>query len=131
MSKIPALLRVLMVLYIVVALIAVWRFIEVLEIDLFTLGAGPVVYGIWHQKPWTLIVMRVYLAVQTLAFSALGVTAVIAYQLTPEDVIVTFKGMTIPMLPLVLSIILLLVFQFFVAFKPQTKNYFNTNTVTS
>ncbi|RJY17869.1 hypothetical protein D5R81_07350 [Parashewanella spongiae] len=127
----PALLRVLMMMYIMVVLIAVWRFFEVQEVDLFTLGAAPVIFGIWHQKPWTLIVMRVYLAIQTLAFSALGVTAIIAYQLTPEDVVVTFKGVTIPMLPLVLSIILLLGFQIFVAFTKQTKHYLKTNTVTS
>ena len=120
----PFSLRLLSFFYVLVIVAAVWRFIDTNSLEVFTLGVLPVLYGIWKVQPWTLIVLRIYLACQTLGLAALGMTAIIAYQLTPQDVTVIFKGHQIPMLPLVATTIGLLAFQWWVAFNHSSKNYF-------
>ncbi|RYV03467.1 hypothetical protein SOPP22_04165 [Shewanella sp. OPT22] len=120
----PFSLRILSVLYVFIVVAAVWRFVDANSIEVFTVGVLPVLYGIWRVESWTLIVLRIYLACQTLGVVALGAAAVIAYQITPEDVKVVFEGHNIPMLPLVVAIIGLLSFQWWVAFSAQNIKYF-------
>ncbi|MGB0892873.1 MAG: hypothetical protein ACPGUD_00570 [Parashewanella sp.] len=124
MQKQPITLRFLSVLYILVIAAAIWRFIETKELEMFTIGVLPVLYGLWTRQSWTLIVLRIYLAIQILGVSALGMTGVIAWFISPQDVTVVFKGITIPMLPLVLVIIGLVVFQVWIAFSASSKQYF-------
>ena len=120
----PFSLRLLSFFYVLVVIIAAWRFVDTHSLEVFTLGVLPVLYGIWKVKSWTLIVLRIYLACQTLGLAALGMTAIIAYQLTPQDVVVMFKGHQIPMLPLVVTTLGLLVFQWWVAFNPNCNSFF-------
>ncbi|WP_133405653.1 hypothetical protein [Parashewanella tropica] len=123
-------LKVLTALYILVLLAAIWRFLDTSRLELFTLGVIPVLYGIFKDKAWTLICLRVYLAIQILGVSALAMTAIIAYQITPQDVAVNFKGMNIPLLPLSISVVLLLIFQLWVAFSKENRQYFSRFTAT-
>lgn len=118
-------LILLIVLYVIFSIAAVWRAIDIGTIDVFTLGVVPVLIGMLIRAPWSNAVLKVYVALQALGFSALGVTAILAYQITPEDVRVVIAGEELPMLPLILSIIALLVFQFSVAFSSKTKRYLN------
>ncbi len=120
----PTSLRLLSCFYILLLIIAVWRFVDTNSLEVFTLGVLPVLYGIWKVKPWTLIALRAYLVCQTLAFSALAVTAIIAYVLTPQDVKVVFKGQNIPMFPLILGICGLLAFQWWAAFNNKNISFF-------
>ncbi|MBM7073241.1 hypothetical protein JQC92_14590 [Shewanella sp. 202IG2-18] len=120
----PLSLRILSIFYVLIVIAAVWRFVDANSLEMFTVGVLPVLYGVWRVESWTLIVLRVYLACQTLGVVALGATAVIAYQITPEDVKVVFEGHTIPMLPLVVAIIGFLSFQWWVAFSVKNIKYF-------
>ncbi len=123
MSKPSLSLVLLIALYCVLSIAAIWRAIDIASLDLFSLGVVPVLIGILIRAPWSAIVLKIYVILQTLGLSALGVTAILAYQITPEDVKVVVSGNDIPMLPLILVIIALVIFQFSVAFSAKTKAY--------
>lgn len=128
MSK-PSLPLILLIgLYVVLSIAAFWRAVEIASLDLFSLGVVPVLIGILIRAPWSAVVLKIYVILQTLGLSALGVTAILAYQITPEDVKVVISGNEIPMLPLVCCIIALVVFQFSVAFSSRTKSYLSKQT---
>ncbi len=84
--------------------------------------------GIIMRAPWSSLVLKIYLGMQTLGCSALGITAIIAYRITPEDVKVVFAGHNIPMQPLVISVISLLLVQYWVAFSKVTYHYLSGKT---
>jgi hypothetical protein len=113
----------LICLYVVVALIALWRTIEIQRLDLFTIGVIPVLIGLVLRTTWAGLVLKIYLGVQTLAFAALAATAIIAYQITPEEVKVIFYGKDIPIPAIAAVALLLLIFQWWVAFSAATKQY--------
>lgn len=119
----PKRLILLIALYTLFAIVALLRAVATASFDLFTLGVFPVLFGILTQAPWSSLVLKIYLGLQTLGLSALGVTAIIAYRITPQDVKVVIEGHNIPMLPLVLSIIALLLVQYWIAFSRVTRDY--------
>ncbi|QYJ79255.1 hypothetical protein [Shewanella acanthi] len=124
----PKRLLLLILLYTLFAIVALWRAVATASFDLFTLGVLPVLAGIMMRAPWASVVLKVYLALQTLGFTALGITAIIAYRVTPEDVKVILAGHNIPMLPLVASIILLLLIQYWIAFSKVSHRYLRQST---
>lgn len=124
----PKRLILLTALYCLFSIVALWRAITTRSFDLFTLGVLPVLVGILMRAPWSSLVLKIYLGMQTLGFSALGITAVIAYRITPEDVKVFFAGKQIPMLPLVIGIIAMLLVQYWAAFSKVTYQYLSGKT---
>lgn len=123
MTKPPLPLSLLMALYVVLAIGAIWRTVSLGGIDIFTFGVVPVLIGLLIRAPWAAIVLKIYIALQTLGFGALAVTAIIAYQITPEDVKVVIQGTSIPMPLVAISIVVLLGLQYWVAFKKSTQCY--------
>lgn len=84
--------------------------------------------GIILRAPWSSLVVKIYLGLQTLGFSALGITAIIAYRITPQDVKVVFAGHNIPIQPLVICIISLLLVQYWVGLSKVTHHYLSRKT---
>lgn len=122
--KRPHLAMLLLIcLYLVTSVIAVWRTLATQSLDLFTIGVIPVVIGLLLRAEWAGLLLKIYIAIQTIAFSALGMTAVIAYQITPEEVKVVFKGQQISISLIVVVVSLLLLFQWWVALSKSTKAY--------
>ncbi|WP_394203743.1 hypothetical protein [Shewanella waksmanii] len=126
MTRPPLPLLVLILLYSLLAIVAIWRAVDTLSMDLFSLGVIPVLIGIFLKAKWTTVVLKVYIAIQTLGLAALATTAIIAYQITPEDVKVVVNGELIPIPLIAITAILLLGFQLFTAFSKSTKSYLNS-----
>ncbi|MCG9695518.1 hypothetical protein [Shewanella sp. Isolate11] len=124
----PALL-LLICLYFIIAILAVLRTLETHNLDLFTAGVIPVLIGILWRTPWANLVLKIYIAIQTLGFVALGATGIIAYQITPEDVKVVLFGRNIPMSVISIVVIVFMLFQWWVAFRPSTKHYLSSSEV--
>ncbi len=123
MTRPPLPLLLLMLMYLLLAIVALWRAIDTQSMDLFSLGVIPVLIGMVLKAKWATVVLKVYIAIQALGFSALATTAILAYQISPEDVKVVVDGQSIP-IPLIAAIaILLLAFQLFIAFSKSTKSY--------
>lgn len=119
----PKRLMLLVLLYTLGSIAALLRAASTLSLDLFTLGVLPVLAGILLRAPWSSLLLKIYIGMQTLGVTALGVTAIIAYRLTPQDVKVEFSGHNIPLIPLALSIIALLALQYWIAFSRRTYAY--------
>ncbi|GIU38743.1 hypothetical protein [Shewanella colwelliana] len=116
-------LSLLIALYLVIAVIALWRTIDTQAMDLFSLGVLPVLIGLYLRASWAGVVLKVYIAIQTLGFTALATTGIIAYQITPEDVKVVFNGQELPLPLIAILVVSLLAFQWWVAFTASTKRY--------
>ena len=123
MKKPPLALSILMFLYIILASVALFRAISIQSVDLFSLGVIPVLVGLILRSRWASIIFKVYLAIQTLGLSALGGTAIIAYQISPQDVKVIIDGHNIPVAAVAAIAIVLLTFQIYVALAGSTKQY--------
>lgn len=119
----PKRLVLLIALYCLVSIAALLRAYLTQSFDLFSLGVLPVLAGILIRAPWASLVLKIYLGMQTLGLSALGITAILAYRISPEEVKVIFAGQHIPMLPLVCSIIALLLLQYWIAFSEVSYRY--------
>lgn len=119
----PLALSILMGLYTLLAAIALYRAISIQAIDLFSLGVLPVLVGFALRAQWAGIIFKIYLAIQTLGLSALAGTAIIAYQISPEDVKVVIDGRDISIPLIAVTGVLLLSFQIYVAFAKSTKLY--------
>ncbi|MPY25925.1 hypothetical protein FM037_02090 [Shewanella psychropiezotolerans] len=123
MKKPPLGLSILMFLYFALALIALFRAVNTQAVDLFSLGVIPVLIGLLLRTNWASIVFKVYLGIQTLGLSALGGTAIIAYQISPQDVKVILDGHDIPVPLIAIVATLLLSFQIYLALAKSTKAY--------
>ncbi|MCG9730262.1 hypothetical protein L1D44_10410 [Shewanella sp. Isolate13] len=123
MTKPHPLLAILMFLYALLAIAALWRTLSTQAFDLLTLGVFPVLYGLIMRRFWAGVVLKIYLAIQTVALLALATAAIIAYQITPEDVVVIVKGQNIPIVAIVVAALIAMTFQFWVAFSPKTRLY--------
>ncbi|WP_299009044.1 hypothetical protein [uncultured Shewanella sp.] len=129
--KMPPLpLLLLIIAYCFTAVFAIIRSLNIHSIDLFTLGVIPVIAGLLLRTTWAGIIFKLYLGIQTLGFTAFGITAVVAYQITPEDVKVVLNNQVIPMQYLVPSILFALIFQYWVAFSSKTKRYLQAHIKT-
>lgn len=127
MKKPHPLLAILMALYVLLAFAALWRTATTQTFDLFTLGVFPVLYGLILRRFWAEVLLKIYLVIQTVALLALATAAIIAYQITPEDVKVIFQGRDIPISAIVISALIAMSFQYSVAFSQKTKNYLKQN----
>ncbi|MCL1050100.1 hypothetical protein L2755_10740 [Shewanella abyssi] len=123
MKKPHPILAILMFFYVLLAFAALWRTATTQSFDLFTLGVFPVLYGLVQRRFWAGVVLKIYLAIQTVALLALATAAVIAYQITPEDVKVVFQGRNIPISAIVITAFIAMSFQYWVAFSQKTKHY--------
>ncbi|SQH74946.1 conserved membrane protein of unknown function [Shewanella benthica] len=123
MKKPPLGLSILMLLYFALALVALFRAVNTQAVDLFSLGVIPVLIGLVLRTNWASIVFKVYLGIQTLGLSALGGTAIIAYQISPQDVKVILDGHDIPVPLIAIVAMLLLSFQIYLALAKSTKDY--------
>lgn len=123
MKKPHPMLAVLMFIYALLAFAALWRTATTQSYDLFTLGVFPVLYGLIMRRYWAAVVLKIYLVIQTVALLALATAAVIAYQITPEDVKVIFQGRDIPISAIVISALVAMSFQYWIAFSQKTKDY--------
>ncbi|MEZ9197403.1 MULTISPECIES: hypothetical protein [unclassified Shewanella] len=123
MKKPHPMLAVLMFIYVLLAFAALWRTATTQSYDLFTLGVFPVLYGLIMRRYWAAVVLKIYLVIQTVALLALATAAVIAYQITPEDVKVIFQGRDIPISAIVISALVAMSFQYWIAFSQKTKDY--------
>ncbi|MBL4816007.1 MAG: hypothetical protein JKY74_11045 [Shewanella sp.] len=126
MKKPPLGLSILMFLYFALALVALFRAVNTQAVDLFSLGVIPVLIGLVLRTNWASIVFKVYLGIQTLGLSALGGTAIIAYQISPQDVKVILDGHDIPVPLIAIIASLLLSFQIYLALAKSTKAYLQT-----
>lgn len=120
-----------MFIYALVAIAALWRTFTTLNFDLLTLGVFPVLYGLITRQFWAAVVLKIYLAIQTVALLALATAAVIAYQITPEDVKVIYQGQNIPISAIVAIAIVVMSFQYWIAFSHKTKQYLTSGTLAS
>ncbi|RLV58152.1 hypothetical protein D5018_18830 [Parashewanella curva] len=130
MEKTTLSLKILSFMYCLVAIIGVWRIFDAGVIELFTFGVLPILYGVFTHKSWTLILLKIYLAIQLIGICGFSIVGFIAYQINPDDVVITFKGINIPLIPLSISVVILLVFQFWVAFSKENRRYFSRFTAT-
>ncbi|MCL1068616.1 hypothetical protein L2735_17740 [Shewanella olleyana] len=121
--KPPRRLIILMTFYFLLSILALLRSYSIQGIDLFTIGVIPVLFGLVKRTQWAGMVFKIYLGIQTLAALALTTTAIIAYQITPEDVKVEFNGINLPIPAIAMIIVMVLGFQYWVAFSQKTKNY--------
>ncbi len=131
MTKPHPLLAILMFIYGLVAIAALWRTFTTLNFDLLTLGVFPVLYGLITRQFWAAVVLKIYLAIQTVALLALATAAVIAYQITPEDVKVIYQGQNIPISTIVVTAIIIMGFQYWIAFSQKTKRYLTSKAPSS
>ncbi|MGX9460435.1 hypothetical protein ACWXWU_04245 [Shewanella sp. A14] len=122
-SQMPMRVILLITLYVVLAIIALWRATAFQAFDLLTLGVIPVAIGLLKRATWTKVLLLSYVGLQSLGLAAVTTTAVIAYQITPEDVKLVFQGYNIPLLPLWLMSVSLVVFQWWVGLSNVTRNY--------
>ncbi|WP_394147683.1 hypothetical protein [Shewanella atlantica] len=118
----PALF-IIMFLYSILAIVAIYRAVSTQSVDLFSLGVIPVLVGLAMRTSWAGIAFKVYLFIQTLGLAALAGTAIIAYQVTPDDVKVVINNQEIPVPLIALLGVTLLGFQFGVAFSKKTNAY--------
>ncbi len=116
-------LSLLMFLYSVLAIVALFRAVNTQAVDLFSLGVIPVLIGLILRTHWANIVFKIYLCIQTLGLSTFGITAIIAFQISPEDVKVIIYGHDIPVPAIALIAIILLLFQIYLALAKSTKIY--------
>jgi len=121
-------LSIIMLLYAILAIVALWRAVSIQAIDLFSLGVIPVLLGLAMRTSWAGIAFKVYLFIQALGLAALAGTAIIAYQITPDEVKVVLNNQEIPVPLIAVSGLLLLAFQFWVAFSKTTKAYLVRDT---
>jgi hypothetical protein len=122
--RMPIRVMLLISLYVVLTLVAIWRAITFQAFDLLTLGVIPMLIGIVQRAAWTKILLLSYVSLQTLGLAAMTTTAVIAYQITPDDVKLVFQGYNIPLIPLWLLLLSLVVFQWWVGLSNVTRDYF-------
>ncbi|MCL1146492.1 hypothetical protein AB4298_14125 [Shewanella sp. 10N.261.52.F9] len=131
MSKPHPLLAIFMFIYALLAVAALWRTFTMQTFDLLTLGVFPVLYGLITRQFWAAVVLKIYLAIQTVALLALATAAVIAYQITPEDVKVIYQGRNIPISGIVVTAVIVMSFQYWIAFSHKTREYLNSKTTSN
>lgn len=120
----PLLLSILICLYTLLAGAAIWRALATLSIDVFSLGVVPVLLGLIFRASWASLVLKIYIGLETLGLSALGIVAIIAYKVTPQDIEnLSFMGhsLSIPLLAVVG--IGLIALQIWIALHPSTCAY--------
>ena len=130
-NKRPFSILLLILLYSIFTLIALWRATQYASFDILTMGVLPVLVGLLIQARWTKVVLFFHLGLQTLVFVALTTTAVIAYQITPEDVKLEFAGYNISITLAVVVAITLLAIQWWAALHHKTRAYLNTQGIST
>jgi hypothetical protein len=121
--RMPIRVMLLISLYVVLTIIAIWRATTYQAYDLLTLGVIPVFIGLIRRASWTKVLLISYVGLQTLGLTAITTTAIIAYQITPDDVKLVFQGYDIPLIPLWLLLLSVVVFQWWVGLSNVTRDY--------
>ncbi|UJF22691.1 hypothetical protein [Shewanella sp. OMA3-2] len=123
--KRPLGIILLIALYTLFTLIALWRATQHAAFDILTLGVLPVLVGLLMQAKWAKIVLFFHLGLQTLVLIAMGTTALIAFQITPEDVIIEFNGQIIPIWMVTCTATSLITLQWWAALNHKVRQYLN------
>ncbi|WP_244212494.1 hypothetical protein [Shewanella livingstonensis] len=121
--RMPIRVVLLISLYVLLTIIALWRAVSFEAYDLLTLGGIPIFIGFIKRAAWAKVLLLSYVGLQTLGLAAITTTAVIAYQITPEDVKLVFQGYDIPLIPLWFFLLSVMVFQWWVGLSNATCNY--------
>lgn len=127
--KRPLGIILLIALYSLFTLIALWRATQYAAFDILTLGVLPVLVGLLIRAKWAKIVLFFHLGLQILVLIAMGTTALIAYQITPEDVKIEFNGQIIPIWIVTCTAISLVTLQWWAALNHKSRQYFNNVSV--
>ena len=127
-QQMPIRVTLLIVLYAFFTLIAIWRATTFYTFDILTLGVIPVLIGLILRASWAKVLLLSYISLQTLEFLAMSTTALIAYQITPEDVKLVFQGYNIPLIPLTILLCSLIAFQWWVGLSKITGHYLAKKT---
>ncbi|UCX03483.1 hypothetical protein [Shewanella glacialimarina] len=123
--KRPLGIILLTALYSLFTIIALWRATQYATFDILTLGVLPVLVGLLIRAKWAKIVLFFHLGLQTLVLIAMGATALIAYQITPEDVKIEFNGQIIPIWIVASAAISLVTLQWWAALNHKARQYLN------
>ena len=121
--RMPIRVMLLISLYVVLTIVAAWRATTYQAYDLLTLGVVPVFIGLIQRAAWTKVLLISYVGLQTLGLTAMTTTAIIAYQITPDDVKIVFQGYNVPLIPLWLLLLGVVVFQWWVGLSNVTRDY--------
>lgn len=124
-AKRPLGIILLITLYTLFTLIALWRATQYAAFDILTLGVLPVLVGLLIHAKWAKIVLFFHLGLQTLVLMAIGTTTLIAFQITPEDVKIEFNGQIIPIWIVACGAISLLALQWWAALSHKARQYLN------
>lgn len=122
-AHMPIRIRLLISLYAVVCVIAIWRTTTFQSFDLLTLGLIPALIGLVKRAAWTKVLLLSYASLQTIGLAAITTTAIIAYKITPDDVKLVFLGYNIPLIPLWILLLSIVVFQWWVGLSNTTRDY--------
>jgi hypothetical protein len=117
-------LLLLMALYSLFAIAAIIRAYATQTVDMFSLGVIPVLIGLICRAPWASLVLKIYIGLETLGLSALGIIAIVAHYVSP-DLIANLQFMNHPIsIPWIAILSLFLIAaQLWVALHPSTRAY--------
>jgi hypothetical protein len=123
-SRPPMPLLLLMALYTLFAIAAIVRAYATHTVDMFSLGVIPVLLGLVLRASWASLVLKIYIGLETLGLSALGVVAIIAHYVSPELIAnLQFMGHAISIPWVAVLSLCLITAQLWVAFHPSTRAY--------
>ncbi|WP_394130243.1 hypothetical protein [Shewanella maritima] len=125
-TTMPVRMSFIFVLYTVLAIITLWRTATFSAYDLLSIAVFPVIIGLWIKAQWARVVWFMFIIIQSIGLIAMSVVALIAYQITPEDVKLTFMGINIPVIPFGFTLLALIIFQWWVALSAVAKKYLQT-----
>lgn len=120
----PLLLGLLMCLYGVLASLAIWRTFATSSMDIFSLGVIPVLLGLIYRASWASLVLKIYIGLETLGLSALGIVALVIYKVTPKEIEnLSFMGHKLSISYIAIVSVSLIALQVWIALHPSTKAY--------
>ncbi|WP_259394795.1 hypothetical protein [Shewanella sp. SR44-3] len=120
----PAPLTLLMALYALLGIAAIARAVTTQTVDMFSLGVIPVLIGLLWRASWASLVLKIYIGLETLGLSALGIVAIVAHYVSPKTIEnVRFMDLPISIPWVALLCVGLITAQVWVAFHSSTKAY--------
>ncbi|CAM4067151.1 hypothetical protein SHDE107825_02440 [Shewanella denitrificans] len=117
-------LLLLMALYTLFAIAAIIRAFTTQTVDMFSLGVIPVLIGLIWRASWASLVLKIYIGLETLGLSALGIVAIVAHYVSPETIEnVRFMDLPISIPWVALMCVCLIAAQIWIALHPSTLAY--------
>jgi hypothetical protein len=123
-SRPPMPLLLLMALYTLFAIAALVRAYVTQTVDMFSLGVIPVLIGLVLRAAWASLVLKIYIGLEALGLSALGIVAIVAHYVSPKTIEnVRFMDLPISIPWIAVLCLCLIVAQLWVALHPSTRAY--------